>query len=196
MATRRCSGGCQRILARRTFSNTQWKKGPGRSRCPDCIAKKTSRAKTNGNKSQFQSVQVNIGDKVFVKEPSSNESRLALVLNCTHDKVYVQFDGTSRSGCVHRSCLDPRSVDRDNNDLINRMSGLSLKTSDISLVSHTHGRNRRAERDIAKKNLQRAIKYGKVESSRPGQDGRPRQAHEPTRVHTVDTVFSTIFCVH
>ena len=38
-----------------------------------------------------------------------------------------------------------------------------LRTSSIELISSTHGRQRRLERDISKKDLQAAIKYGLVE---------------------------------
>jgi hypothetical protein len=36
----------------------------------------------------------------------------------------------------------------------------ALNTSDITLISHTHGRERRAERGIERKELQEAVKYG------------------------------------
>ena len=44
----------------------------------------------------------------------------------------------------------------------------SLSTSDITLISHTHGRERRAERNIARLELQAAIKYGRKERATPG----------------------------
>eukprot|EP00798_Chlamydomonas_sp_ICE-L_P022991 gene22991-30179_t len=49
-----------------------------------------------------------------------------------------------------------------------------LATSRISLVSHTHGRERRAERGIEKRELQEAVKYGRMERANPGRDGSIR----------------------
>ncbi len=39
----------------------------------------------------------------------------------------------------------------------------TLRTSEITLFSHTHGRERRAERGIERKELQEAIKYGTLQ---------------------------------
>ena len=50
----------------------------------------------------------------------------------------------------------------------------SLRTDDITLISHTHGRERRAERKIMRKELQAAIKYGIKERANPGRDGSTR----------------------
>jgi hypothetical protein len=47
----------------------------------------------------------------------------------------------------------------------------SLSTSAISLISHTHGRERRQERSIQRRELQEAIKYGRKEQAHPGRDG-------------------------
>ena len=49
-----------------------------------------------------------------------------------------------------------------------------LRTSDISLLSHTHGRERREERGIAKRELQEAVKYGRRENANPGRRGETR----------------------
>jgi hypothetical protein len=56
----------------------------------------------------------------------------------------------------------------------------SLRTEDISLISHTHGRERRAQRGIMRRELQAAIKYGLRERANPGRDGglRWRFTHE------------------
>jgi hypothetical protein len=35
-----------------------------------------------------------------------------------------------------------------------------LNTADVTLISHAHGRKRRAERDITKSNLQAAVEHG------------------------------------
>jgi hypothetical protein len=42
------------------------------------------------------------------------------------------------------------------------------------LVSHTHGRERREERKIEKRELQAAVKHGKKEAANPGRDGSKR----------------------
>ena len=52
--------------------------------------------------------------------------------------------------------------------------GRDLRTDDVSLISHTHGRERRAERGILRAELQAAIKYGRRERANPGRDGSPR----------------------
>ncbi|KAG2501020.1 hypothetical protein HYH03_000840 [Edaphochlamys debaryana] len=49
-----------------------------------------------------------------------------------------------------------------------------LATSAITVVSHTHGRARREERGILRRELQEAIKYGRKERANPGRDGKPR----------------------
>mmetsp|Transcript_15147 Transcript_15147/g.37130 ORF Transcript_15147/g.37130 Transcript_15147/m.37130 type:complete len:372 (-) Transcript_15147:7-1122(-) len=53
-------------------------------------------------------------------------------------------------------------------------SDTSIKTDNIPLVSHVHGRQRRAERNIQRKELQAAIKYGQKETANPGRDGSTR----------------------
>ncbi|PNH12275.1 Eukaryotic elongation factor 2 kinase [Tetrabaena socialis] len=56
-----------------------------------------------------------------------------------------------------------------------RMDGRSdLPTSSITLISHTHGRERREERGIDRRELQEAVKYGRRERANPGRDGKPR----------------------
>ncbi|GIL85914.1 hypothetical protein Vretimale_8980 [Volvox reticuliferus] len=65
-------------------------------------------------------------------------------------------------------------------ELVHRMSGLGIKgsaelpTSSISILSHTHGRQRREERGIDKRQLQEAVKYGHKERANPGRDGKTR----------------------
>ena len=49
-----------------------------------------------------------------------------------------------------------------------------LATSNISLVSHTHGRERRLERDIDRRELQAAVKHSKPTAANPGRDGDSR----------------------
>ena len=50
----------------------------------------------------------------------------------------------------------------------------ALRTSDLCLVSHTHGRERREERGINKRELQEAVKYGRRERANPGRSGDAR----------------------
>jgi hypothetical protein len=49
-----------------------------------------------------------------------------------------------------------------------------LRTEDVTLISHAHGRQRRAERNIQRVELQAAIKNGTKESANPGRDGSSR----------------------
>ena len=49
-----------------------------------------------------------------------------------------------------------------------------LRTSDVTLVSHAHGRERRAERGILRRELQAAIKYGEKVAANPGRRGEKR----------------------
>lgn len=49
-----------------------------------------------------------------------------------------------------------------------------IATSDISFISHTHGRKRRAERSIKKRELQQVLKYGRPVPSTPGRRGDMR----------------------
>jgi hypothetical protein len=67
-------------------------------------------------------------------------------------------------------------------DLEELQAGLlaALRTEDISLISHTHGRERRSQRNIMRRELQAAIKYGKREEANPGRDGslRWRYTHD------------------
>ena len=49
-----------------------------------------------------------------------------------------------------------------------------LQTEDITLISHTHGRERRAERSITKPELQAAVKHGRREQANPSPTGQKR----------------------
>ena len=46
-----------------------------------------------------------------------------------------------------------------------------LNTEDVSLISHTHGRERRAERSISRIELQAAVKHGRKEPAHPSAQG-------------------------
>ncbi|KAL1523672.1 hypothetical protein AB1Y20_018606 [Prymnesium parvum] len=54
----------------------------------------------------------------------------------------------------------------------------SILTDDISLISHTHGQARRLERNIVRRELQAAIKYGIKVRANPGRDGSARWRYE------------------
>ncbi len=53
-----------------------------------------------------------------------------------------------------------------------------LNTVDVTLISHTHGRQRRAERSIGRVDLQAAVKHGNCEAASPGQRGEQRWRYE------------------
>ena len=63
--------------------------------------------------------------------------------------------------------LEPMYGDRGHEDA-------ELTTSDITLISHTHGRERRAERGIERRDLQAAIKHGRREPAHRSPRGEPR----------------------
>ena len=54
----------------------------------------------------------------------------------------------------------------------------ALNTVDVTLISHTHGRERRAERSIGRVDLQAAVKHGNREAASPGQRGEQRWRYE------------------
>jgi hypothetical protein len=63
---------------------------------------------------------------------------------------------------------DSRQTRTTTSSTISQLYGGSLPTAAISVVSHTHGRQRREERGIRKEDLQQAIKYGRKERANPG----------------------------
>ena len=50
----------------------------------------------------------------------------------------------------------------------------ALRTSAVTLISHAHGRERRAERGILRRELQAAIKHGEKVAANPGRRGEKR----------------------
>ena len=66
----------------------------------------------------------------------------------------------------------------------------SLATSDISLISHTHGRERRQERNIQRRELQEAIKHGRREQAHPGRNGARRWKYTHRDVVYITDEFS------
>ncbi|KAG2450987.1 hypothetical protein HYH02_004259 [Chlamydomonas schloesseri] len=91
-------------------------------------------------------------------------------------------DNDYESGYEYRGfCLDDRLVAGLSSLRLGGGGGAALNgadttvpTSAISFVSHAHGRQRRQERSIEKRQLQQAIKYGVKSRANPGRDGRPR----------------------
>ena len=84
------------------------------------------------------------------------------------------YDLLSREPC--KACYQ---MDR----LVRELSNLSIShstlldliaASDISFISHTHGRRRRAEISIKKRELQQVLKYGRPVRSTPGKRGDMR----------------------
>lgn len=59
-------------------------------------------------------------------------------------------------------------------ELLGGFAHLSMGTSEISFISHAHGRERRSQRGIIKKELQAAIKNGKKERVANGRNGDGR----------------------
>ena len=68
---------------------------------------------------------------------------------------------------------------------LSQAGGNDLPTSSVSLVSHAHGRARREERGIERRELQEAVKYGRKERANPGRNGeaRWRYTHKVCQVH-------------
>lgn len=66
------------------------------------------------------------------------------------------------------------SLTRSLNGLRLGGGGGGLDTSAITLISHAHGRARRDERGIVKRELQEAVKYGRKERANPGRNGDQR----------------------
>eukprot|EP00607_Mallomonas_marina_P008608 CAMPEP_0182424656 /NCGR_PEP_ID=MMETSP1167-20130531/10888_1 /TAXON_ID=2988 /ORGANISM="Mallomonas Sp, Strain CCMP3275" /LENGTH=732 /DNA_ID=CAMNT_0024604629 /DNA_START=58 /DNA_END=2253 /DNA_ORIENTATION=+ len=58
--------------------------------------------------------------------------------------------------------------------LSSQVQRLSMNTSEVSVISHTHGREMRQLRDINKRDLQSAVKYGRKERAAPGRKGDER----------------------
>jgi len=97
-----------------------------------------------------------------------------------HDRVAVKFGIAPQSfnmlpEMITAAAPAPKAPSRSAFDLGGLDNALeSLCTEDISLISHAHGRERRAERNILRRELQAAIKHGVVEKGNPGRDGSPR----------------------
>lgn len=97
------------------------------------------------------------------------------------DRVAVQFGFDPRSFNLHADmvALNPPAREQQRtssafqrND--HKESLPLLRTEDVTLISHTHGRARRMERNIMRRELQAAIKHGVKERANPGRDGSTR----------------------
>ncbi len=83
------------------------------------------------------------------------------------------------------SPADPISM--VNNSQISSFSDATVATSSVSILSSPHGRQRRLERNIAKRDLQAAVKYGSKEPGIPN-----RRTGDPTWKYTFgDIVYVT-----
>lgn len=87
--------------------------------------------------------------------------------------------GTSNEIPVRRRTIDDirASVGKTKSSSLldsDTSTGSLLRTEDVTLISHVHGRQRRSERNIQRLELQAAIKHGVKESANPGRDGSPR----------------------
>jgi hypothetical protein len=86
--------------------------------------------------------------------------------------------GTAVDGQPSRSTSSHDNGRRTMEEIRASFDGMSvstlLPTEDVTLISHAHGRQRRAERDIQRIDLQRAIKHGTKEYANPGRDGSDR----------------------
>ena len=51
-------------------------------------------------------------------------------------------------------------------------------TDAVSIISHAHGRERRAQRGVERRQLQAAVKHGQKTPGRPGRDGKQRWRFE------------------
>ena len=142
-----------------------------------------------------------IGDKCTLVGPSTEQERSdrdrvgvrfgigVTIFNLTVEMLSIEPPVRSFFSPDH---VLPTAAARELQSLMDAMNNLSLKeqarlaeglapvpngelrTEDVSLISHAHGRYRRAERNILRRELQAAIKYGNKESANPGRDGALR----------------------
>jgi hypothetical protein len=113
------------------------------------------------------------GDEGIVVGPAPGVARVAVDMGvgnglCSFDVRNDISKCQPPYECPHK--LDSLVPD----SLATRLEKLSLLTETVSLVSHTHGRERRSQRNIERQELQAAIKHGDRERSNPGRDGSTR----------------------
>ena len=61
---------------------------------------------------------------------------------------------------------------------VTRSATSTVRTADVTVLSGSHGRVRRAERSIEKSELQAAVKYGRKDRANPGRHGDNRWRYE------------------
>jgi hypothetical protein len=109
------------------------------------------------------------GDKGRVIGPATSDSP------DNAQRVLVEFANSGKRINVV-AALHIKKTDASEGSIFNieeRLRRISLEQQ-TSLISHTHGRQRRAERGIEKEDLKNAIKLGRKERANPGRDGKPR----------------------
>ena len=72
-----------------------------------------------------------------------------------------------------------------------RVGASSVLTDDVTVISATHGRERRAERGILKSELQAAVKHGRKEAG--NLPGRIKHVHNGVAVVTEGDIGVTTF---
>ena len=102
---------------------------------------------------------------------------IAITTPTEHDRRPGRPDALRPSVCGMPVAFDLSTLDN------------AIRTIDVSLISHTHGRVRRKERNIQRIELQAAIKHGTKERANPGRDGslRWRYTHDGVVYITDDT---------
>lgn len=79
---------------------------------------------------------------------------------------------------LHLAKFTPASSSSSSSPSSSSLHGEQLRTEDVTLISHTHGRERRAQRGIDKEALKAAVKHGKRSRANPGRAGDVRWRFE------------------
>jgi hypothetical protein len=116
-----------------------------------------------------QDLQLEVRREAARKEASRQEilRQHQASLNAMMSRLNLSTAQESNAPPVRSRTVSHPSADQNRLDSI-------LRTSEVTVVSHAHGRQRREERDIEKRELQEAIKYGRRERANPGRDGSRR----------------------
>ena len=102
-------------------------------------------------------------------------TRLAAWLDDTQATAQRPFRGRSlcRARMVRSQVHSYSELDTDTDGEIS-----DTDTDDVSIISHPHGRERRAERSVSRSELQAAVKHGRKTPGKPGRKGRKRWRFE------------------
>jgi hypothetical protein len=111
------------------------------------------------------------GDEGIVVGPAPGDDRVAVDMGAGNG--LCSFHARNHISKCQPPYERPHKLD-SLDSLATRLENLSLLTETVSLVSHTHGRERRSQRNIERQELQAAIKHGNRERSNPGRDGSTR----------------------